>query len=325
MSLFGNNSFGGGSNGGGASSFSQLTDFETSVTPTEGNILTYTNGKWKPTTVSVGNTGMQDYIGGTLIDLVQPLEVKKLSATYYNKTSITLSWKPSNSTNIQDYTIYNGNTFVGSTTGTTFTINGLTSASTYNLTVKSRNTSNIESNGYPITTKTSGNFALSLNKQWLESPLLSFSMIEMHMILTPKVSSWNNVLVDSVSTNYKMTFQYDGARLVPINMIMNDNGVVYGLNQNPPLNQDKVYQMQTSTYDLRVVTDSVRLLGWVNGAITDIVATVYQVKFWKINDLNQFDLVADYDCTYSVVGTNIPDRLGINPPLVMHGGIFIAN
>jgi hypothetical protein len=268
---------------------------------------------------------MQDFKYGNAVQLSQPLDARSVFVSKYDKTSITLSWSPSLSTGVQDYTIYNGGILLGNTTGTTFQATGLTSATNYTLTVKTRSSGNVESNGIDVVTKTAGNFALSLNKQWIECPNLTFSMVEMHMIVTPKASSWNNVFVDSNSTNLKITTQFDGLRPIDTNLDIWVDGVKYVTNQFPPLSVDKYYQMLSGNYDYRTTTDKLYLLGFKNGAVTDMIATVYQVKFWTVNKLNQYDLVADYDCTYNPGSTNIPDRLGVNPPLILHGGTFIAN
>jgi hypothetical protein len=285
-----------------------------------------TNGNFKinGSSSSVSDLIIEDFSAGDSVEMLLPMDVTKVWVTDSTKTSITISWLPSLSSDVNEYSIYNGVNFLGTTVNTTFQVTGLNAATNYAFTIKTKNFNDVESNGYILNTRTNGNYVLNLNKQYLETPELTFSMVEATWNVTPKVSSWNNAFISQSNGLYGLTTQFDGARFITNNMSILIDGNVLGNNDSIPVGQTKTYQMKTDS-NIRIVTDSLAILGFTNGNTTDMQATVYRIKFWKLDDYENYELVADYDFTYNVTNGLIQDVLGKNPPMIMHGGTFINN
>jgi hypothetical protein len=84
-------------------------------------------------------------------DTTPPNEVTNLAVTNNNTgTSLTLSWTASTSSDIASYDVYNGATFLGNVTATTYGVTGLTRGSSYTFYVKAKDTSGNVSTGVSI-------------------------------------------------------------------------------------------------------------------------------------------------------------------------------
>ncbi|WP_052339257.1 glycoside hydrolase family 9 protein [Gorillibacterium massiliense] len=91
-------------------------------------------------------------------DTVAPTAPTNLTATGHTSQTVTLQWGAStDNVGVNGYNIYNGTALAGSTSGTTFTVTGLTAATSYTFTVKAKDAAgnfSTASNAVTVTTDT---------------------------------------------------------------------------------------------------------------------------------------------------------------------------
>lgn len=144
------------------SSLKDLVDINLiDYTPSEGDVLTYKNGSWKPSPP---------------IGVVIPVAVTNLNASNITQTSLTLSWISSE--NADNYDIEKNGVFLTNTTSNSYLVTSLTSDTTYVFTVKAKNemgsspassisASTIQSIPQPVTgLQTSNTTQTSISLSW---------------------------------------------------------------------------------------------------------------------------------------------------------------
>lgn len=110
--------------------------------------------------VYIGTNGSGVYYGESLgdagSDTEPPTAPTNLASSSYSATTVDLTWGLSTDNyGVTGYNIYNGTTFIGTTTSTIFTVTGLTPSTAYSFTVKAKDWGNNESpasNSLAITT-----------------------------------------------------------------------------------------------------------------------------------------------------------------------------
>lgn len=311
--------------GTGAASLDGLTDVDvTTIAPQEGDVLKNINGIWIPS-ASSSNLALEDFVRDDVKNLL-PNEVKNLSIIDTTKTSIKLSWKPGSSS-IKDYIIYSNGSQVDNVTNNEYEIAGLTNSTLYNIIVTTRDLNNIESKGVKISVKTLGNYALSLAKtEYLEVPNIEFTSIDMTLQFTTTKSSWSNCLLTNKTSSklYSLSSQNNGTQWKRTNFpVMMIDGVSY-----PDINYSAIPENTKMTIRLDmepsdIIKDNFNIFGTIDN-LSAMTGVLYRVKFYKLNDNGNRDLISDYDFSYQSNGT-VSDFFGNNANIILHGGTFIAN
>jgi hypothetical protein len=314
-------------NGSGATNLDGLSDVDLTTTlPSDGAILTFSNGIWKPSLSAVTGITTEDF-NKEFVYLTKPLEVRKLTISDTTKTSISLSWLPSRTNNVKQYNIYLNNVPHSTTTSTNYQITGLTNSTTYSIKITVIDANNIESNGIIISARTLGNYALSLQKnQYVEVPNLTFNSVEFTLQFDALENSWNNTIIESKSSQKSYTFssQSDGIRwkrtLFPT-MYVDGTYITDDWYYSLAQNQKMAIRLDTPLDD--TASDNFNLFANRNN-ISDMIGVLYRVKFYKFNDDGTRKLICDYDFSYQSNGT-VSDFLKNGSDLILHGGTFIAN
>lgn len=83
-----------------------------------------------------------------------PNNVTNLSAYGIGSTTLTLSWTPPTSVDTIGYDLFRGSSFIGTTSSALFDVVGLTPATQYTFTVKSKDAGNNTSTGTQVTVNT---------------------------------------------------------------------------------------------------------------------------------------------------------------------------
>ena len=120
--------------------------------------------------------GIGVFIKSLVADTESPTVPTGLAASAINSNSFILTWTPStdNSGAAPEYEIYNGAVLAGSTQNTSFSLTGLTPATTYQITVKDRDGAtppNVSAASQPITVVTT--FVSGIDDEHLDSHKMS--------------------------------------------------------------------------------------------------------------------------------------------------------
>ena len=86
----------------------------------------------------------------TVPDTTAPNDVTGLTVGNLGYNSLTLSWTASNSSDVAGYRVYNGSTLIGSPTGVSFNVTGLSASTAYTFTVKAIDASSNLSTGVSV-------------------------------------------------------------------------------------------------------------------------------------------------------------------------------
>ncbi|MBY0007037.1 fibronectin type III domain-containing protein [Priestia aryabhattai] len=307
------------------SNLRDLDDIDLKTTPPSNNdVLTYdsTKTKWisKSFPVSFEDWTVEEGETVTIIDEKPPADVSNLIVSNIDKTSITLSWTESSSLeDIKDYTIYNGTTLLGIVTGTTFDITGLILSTKYTFTVKSRDSSNNESSGISIDTKTLGNYAISMNgiSDYIKLQPLIFDCIELTCSVEPLPKVWsyyldarNGTPLGYIARNSAGTDSY-GSSWSAIYI----NGVLKTSSKPSIMSNTKTTIKGVLSSSVK---DDINIFSNSSGN-EKMKGIIYEVKLY-----NDSMLVAHYDLTQQFTGTIIPDISGNRKVATLYGGTWIT-
>ncbi|MEI5907756.1 fibronectin type III domain-containing protein [Bacillus spongiae] len=99
----------------GATSLGELLDVDlTTPLPIDDDVLTFKNGIWKASALT-GSVITENFVNGELVELPTtspPEEVNNFVVTTITRTSLTLKWSPSLSSNVMTYNIYHDNVLI---------------------------------------------------------------------------------------------------------------------------------------------------------------------------------------------------------------------
>lgn len=304
------------------SNLSDLNDVDLSTSPpAHNNLLTYDSikSKWVPKNPILI---MEDWVFGKeelviIIDENLPENITNLFVSKLDKTSVTLNWTVSQSEDVKDYTIYNGTTFLGVVTETTFEITGLTPSTSYTFIVKVRDNFNNESSGISIDTKTLGDFGISMNgiSDYIKLPLLTFDSIELTISVEPISGKWsyyidarNGVSQGYLARNTVGNDSFGNWSAIYINGVLKTNTT-----PNIPLNNKTTIRAFLTS----IATDDVNIFSNSSGS-EKMKGIIYDIKLY-----NGISLVAHYDLTEQFIGTIIPDNSGNGKSATIYGGTWI--
>ncbi|MED4209310.1 fibronectin type III domain-containing protein [Priestia megaterium] len=307
------------------SNLRDLDDVDLKTNPPSNNdVLTYdsTKLKWVSKNSSIL---FEDWIvdkGETviIIDEKPPANVQSLLVSNIDKTSLTLNWTESPSLeDIKDYTIYSGTTLLGVVTGTTFDITGLIPSTKYTFTVKSRDSSNNESSGISINTKTLGNYAISMNgiSDYIKLQPLIFDSIELTCSVEPAPKVWsyyldarNGIPLGYIARNSVGTDSYGSSwSAIYINGLLKTSSTAHII----PNTKTTIKGVLPSP-----VKDDINIFSNSSGN-EKMKGIIYEVKLY-----NGSILVAHYDLTQQFTGTTIPDISGNGKVATLYGGTWIT-
>lgn len=131
----------------------------TSVTSTSYSVTGLTEKTEYTLTVkakdTTGNVASGTSVTVTTADITAPNNVTNLSTSNVTATSLTLSWTASTSTDVTGYEVYNGTALLGTVTGTTYNVSGLTASTAYTFVVKAKDLANNVASGTSVGVTTS--------------------------------------------------------------------------------------------------------------------------------------------------------------------------
>jgi hypothetical protein len=307
-------------------SLSELEDVEISSIA-EGDVLRFSLGKWRAGTLlnEALPFTLEDYSVNDELDFMVPLDVVELQASNITKTSLTLKWRGNpRVTGTQSYLIFLDGELVGETVNTSYEITGLVSAAEYTIVVKTLNQENEMSNGRKIVVRTQGNVVLSLEgtSDYVETPQLSFEAMEIDCLLSPKVNSWSNYLIEGETSGIQIYTQHNGASYRRRECELYVNGRYEPSTSYALIPSDVVVTIRIEGLDGKVITDRFNLFANISG-LTTMQGLLYRVKLFTKNGRGDLILKSDYDFTNGSTNQLITDLLDHSPPLVIQGGTFI--
>jgi chitodextrinase len=135
----------------------KVTELETQIG--EGTILTfsslsslqtaYPNGLNVPVWITSENSWYY-WDGGISGDTTPPNNVTNLQASNIASTSLTLTWIASTSSDVASYEVYIGTNLLGTVTGTSYNVTGLTASTSYQFTVKAKDSNGNVASGTTV-------------------------------------------------------------------------------------------------------------------------------------------------------------------------------
>ncbi|CAN7578315.1 fibronectin type III domain-containing protein [Rossellomorea sp. LjRoot5] len=311
-------------------SLSDLLDIELIPNQlTDGDILVYSQGKWKAGKQNVGGGSLrlEDYSMDEPIRYVIPLDVIELQALNITKNSITLTWKPNFRTKDSlEYLVFVGESLVGATTETSFDITQLTSSTEYSIRVVTRNENNQESNGRTIVSKTQGDVVLSLREgsDYVETPQITFDAMEIQCSLNPKVNSWSNYLIEGATSGIQIYTQHNGASYRRSGCDLYVNGRFEASTSYAIIPSGQFVTVRIEGVNESEITDRFNLFASKNNTTT-MQGLLYRVKLYVRNGRGDLTPKSDYDFTNESTNHYVTDILNNSPALIIHGSSFIEN
>jgi len=122
-----------------------------------GLITALTVGSTKITVTSEDGLKSAECMLTVNADVTAPSAPTNLINGTVTGNSVVLNWTAStDAVGVTGYDVYNGATFVGSTTSTTYTVNGLSASTSYNFTVKAKDFANNNSSASNVVSVTTG-------------------------------------------------------------------------------------------------------------------------------------------------------------------------
>jgi len=322
--------------GSGATNLDGLSDVDvTTKTPVEGDVLEFSGGIWKPVASSAGFI-LEDWIEETTelvsyIDITPPKDVTSLSISNMRQTSFTIWWTESISPDTQDYVVFIGNTQLGIVPATqqkvnplSFKIIGLTSATNYTVTIKTRDASLNVSSGASINIRTYGTSALNFSgtsATWehIVTPSLTWDTAEMTYYMAAAQPS-KGVIDFRPGTQNVLGFD----SFSNLSVYGNFNHIWIDGVQAPSY-APQYFVGKLMTVNAQPVTGSTGVITFGADYISafgnsNIAAEIYEIKVW-----NQGNLIARYNFTEQFAGTSIPDTSGNNHNGTLTGGSWITS
>jgi hypothetical protein len=323
--------------GSGATNMSGLSDVDVvSSPPTEGQVLQFSSGKWKPQP-NAGGLLIEDWLEDTgelvnYIDISPPMEVTKVAITYMRQTSFTINWMDSASGDIQDYIIFNGSTQLGVVPATlrkvkplSFAISGLTSATNYTITIKSRDIHGNVSTGAVFPVRTYGNKALHFSggTTWegIMTNTLTYDQVEFSYNMPAKMASRQLIdlrpAVSVTNVYFSSTSDISFSSAGQISQVFIDGALA------PTLNDTTLFVGKPLSLNVKLnqsYTGQVTFGGsYYKWTSSSILGDAYECKIW-----NNGTLVARYNLTEQFAGTTVADASGNNNTAVLTGGSWVA-
>lgn len=269
----------------------------------------------------------EDWVGGepvTVINTVIPNNVSNLSASDLHATSVVLSWIASTSPDVNGYDVLNGTTTIGTTSGTTYQITGLTAETTYIFTVKAKNTAGNISSGVSLTVTTPNTtYSLSMNgtSDYLYTPVLTFDSVIIDFAAEQKAGAFGSYLDASRGIpNSAFLRNSSGSDILqPAWKTLLINGVNKTGSANSsavvPANQRVTVQLSLPSPGKAPVYIFANQLGQ-----SPMRGTLFGLTF-TLNGV----VTAAYDFTQPSAGTAVPDRSGNNQTAVLRGGTWVSH
>jgi hypothetical protein len=145
---------------------------------------------------------------GGAVDTTPPNNVTNLTTSSVLQTTLTLNWTASTSSDIASYDVYNGSTLLGNVTGTTYSVTGLTTNTTYTFTVKAKDTSNNVASGTSVNVTTLVNPPADVTN--LTTNGLTFSSVTLNWTASATATSYDvyngaTLLGNVTTTSYNVT------------------------------------------------------------------------------------------------------------------------
>jgi hypothetical protein len=297
---------------------------------------------WKKSNVYVGGMPIlfENWTsdGGEIVQLqddVAPANISNLNVTFLGQNGLTLNWTESTSDDTKEYMIYNGASLIGTVASTpsklqplTYTVTGLSIATTYSFTIKVRDFSNNQSSGVSVTIKTYGTQALSMNgtSDYIKLPSMTFDTVEL-------TCSTNNALGNSSGYTY-----LDARNGIPSSSFsINNNGnIQYDVNSSAwkkvlvnsevPLDVYGIKDIRNTKFTLTlglatgtVGTDDVNIFSDYQNSIF-MIGKIYTVRMLKDAGTT---VVASYNLTEQFAGTSIADASGNGRQATLIGGTWV--
>lgn len=264
-------------------------------------------------------------------ELLEPYDVETVDVLR-KKNEVTLTWIASESSNIQDYQIFNGDTLLGTTSQLTYTVTGLTPDTIYNLVLKARNTGGYSSFGRKVQVNTLGAYQISMPgtaNNYMKIDNVTFTAIEFEATFLTKKGSWDNHILQCVTdTATKLYFEHSGLNASGVgkfNEIWVDGvkKTVSG-SSNIPVVVDAPTKIRFRAKE--VIQDNIFILA--NGSVApqrNLAARITAIRLYLPHEIEGDRLFSEYDFTKVATNSEVADRMGNNPPIKLTGGSFILS
>jgi hypothetical protein len=309
-------------------SLSDLGDVELGIsTIAEGDVLTFSQGKWRAETPTTGDATftLEDYSVNDHVDFAVPLDVIELQTRSITKTSVSLYWRQNpRASEQQSYLIFIGEELIGETEQTNYEVTNLSSSTDYTILVKTKNQEDQISNGRELVTRTQGNVALSLKggSDYVETPQLSFAAMEIVCLLIPKINSWSNYLIEGASSGIQIYTQHNGGSYRRRGCELYVNGRYEPSTSYAMIPSNERVTIRIEGVEESVITDRFNLFASMSNSTT-MQGLLFRVRLYEKNGSGDLILKSDYDFTNGTPDQRITDILGHSPALYVHGSSFI--
>ncbi|HIE6629560.1 chitobiase/beta-hexosaminidase C-terminal domain-containing protein [Bacillus luti] len=223
-------------------------------------------------------------------DTTPPNNVTNLQVINITKNSLSLSWSASTSSDVSNYQVFNGSTYLGQTAGTSYNVTGLTANTNYTFIVKARDTSGNLASGTSVSTKTAEDNTTQPPLDLVEG----YSLLLKDINRQTNVENPNNYFLTNQDFTFAMTliiptqsgvlskwvFGEDSTNVMQFLTTINSeftvtligkNGV--GNNSSANVKTSPVNDMQNIYYHVTVTKRGSELLIYLNG-VQDNVSTI---------------------------------------------------
>ncbi|MFE5321180.1 fibronectin type III domain-containing protein [Paenibacillus sp. NPDC056579] len=265
----------------------------------------------------------EDWTGDESVTVVvPPANVTNLTATAIQASSITLAWTASTSEQVSGYVIYNGPIYAGQTSGTTFTLSGLSPVTSYSFTVKTSTSDGSLSSGAVVNATTLPlRYALSMNglNDYITTPSISFDTVVMDISVSPNKNVYSAYLDASKSIAQSTVVRDSSGRDLlqaawkSIFVDGVDKTSLQGTTAIVPSNQRTTVKSVLKAPGKSIIYIFANQLGSI-----PMKGVLYGVQI-----LQGSQVVASYDFTVPFAGSTVLDKSGNNNNGKLQGGTWI--
>ncbi|ULL13884.1 hypothetical protein DVH26_05145 [Paenibacillus sp. H1-7] len=265
----------------------------------------------------------EDWTGDESVTVVvPPANVTNLTATAIQASSITLAWTASTSEQVSGYVIYNGPIYAGQTSGTTFTLSGLSPVTSYSFTVKTSTSDGSLSSGAVVNATTLPlRYALSMNglNDYITTPSISFDTVVMDISVSPNKNVYSAYLDASKSIAQSTVVRDSSGRDLlqaawkSIFVDGVDKTSLQGTTAIVPSNQRTTVKSVLKAPGKSIIYIFANQLGSI-----PMKGVLYGVQI-----LQGSQVVASYDFTVPFAGSIVLDKSGNNNNGKLQGGTWI--